>query len=96
MRSRYNPDGSIDYDSDRALEILRHADEELARMHQAQQEEHSLGAHPVGGPAMGGVAKPTLVALAMPTITDFLKDPIAELAQPLLQDPPTHLNPTNL
>lgn len=39
MRSRYQPDGSIDYDADRALEILRHADEELARRHQAQQEE---------------------------------------------------------
>ena len=96
MRSRYNPDGSIDYDADRALEILRHADEELARMHQAQQEGHSLGAHPMGGRAMGGMAKPTLAASAMPTITDFLKDPIAELAKPLLPAPPTHLNPTNL
>ena len=39
MRSRYHPDGSIDYDADRALEILRNADEELTRRHQQQNEE---------------------------------------------------------
>jgi hypothetical protein len=91
VRSRYSPDGSIDYDADRALEILRHADEELARMHQAHQE-HSFDACP------GIVAKPTptLVVSGMPTITDFLKDPMAELAKPILPDPLTHLNTTKL
>ena len=44
MRSRYLPDGSIDYDADRALEILRQADEELARRHQQQSEEAMRGA----------------------------------------------------
>ncbi|MDC3255108.1 hypothetical protein OAV21_01765 [bacterium] len=93
MRSRYNPDGSIDYDADRALEILRHADEELARIRRVQQEKHSFGAHPAGSTSM---AKPAIVATGMPTITDFLKNPVAELAKPILPDPLTHMNQTKL
>ena len=38
MRSRYNPDGSVDYEADREIEMLRLADQELERLRREQIE----------------------------------------------------------
>jgi hypothetical protein len=77
MRSRYQPDGSIDYDADRALEILRHADEELARRHQAQQEEvlrMTTGDH--WGPDMVTKTPSAAAAGVMATFPGMPEDPL--------------------
>ncbi len=77
MRSRYHPDGSIDYDADRALEILRYADEELARRQLAQQEE-ALRTHAVGHDETNGLAmKPaTVTAGGMTVFPGMADDPL--------------------
>lgn len=48
MRSRYLPDGSVDYEADRMLEILRHADTELER--QQREQAQAISAWQDGGP----------------------------------------------
>ena len=48
MRSRYNPDGSVDYEADRMNEILRHADTELER--QQREQAQAIVTWQQGGP----------------------------------------------
>lgn len=38
MRSRYNTEGSIDYEADREIELLRHVDAELERLRRVDAE----------------------------------------------------------
>ena len=38
MRSRYNIDGSVDYEADREIEMLRHVDAELERLRRMEAE----------------------------------------------------------
>ena len=88
MRSRYNPDGSIDYEADRELEMLRLADQELERLRREEAETgeavHTspFKKNPKAGKANGvgdspyGVKDlfPLPLALQPPTgIPDFLK-----------------------
>jgi hypothetical protein len=87
MRSRYNPDGSVDYEADRMLEILRQADEELDRQQRAQAQQMAMGAtHELEPRSTSEAPTPNKVP-TVPTIMDFLKDPIAELARPPASPP---------
>ena len=81
MRSRYLPDGSIDYEADRVLEMLRHADEELERLQRQRGDGNVLASSRQRPP----ITQASNVSVpAVPTILDFLTDPIAELTQPLV------------
>ena len=87
MRSRYHPDGSIEYDADRALEILRYADEELARRQLAQQEEAlrmTAAAH--AEPDMTAKKPAMATACAKTAFPGMPEDPLEAFMNPSLMD----------
>lgn len=87
MRSRYHADGSIDYDADRALEILRYADEELARRRSAKQEESlRLTAAAHGEPDMTAKTPAFAAACAKTAFPGMPEDPLEAFMQPNLMD----------
>ena len=88
MRSRYQPDGSVDYEADRMLEILRHADEELAR--QQREQAQQMAGHPMHADEPTRTPSSALSdnLTAAPTITDFINDPIADLLKASALTPP--------
>ena len=86
MRSRYHPDGSIDYDADRALEILRFADEELARRHQARQEEALLMSGGHGESDMVTKTPGATRVRAKATFPGMPEDPLQAFLNPNLMD----------
>ncbi len=90
MRSRYHPDGSVDYEADRMLEIIRLADEELERQRYQQAQVERTCATPAQTKPSSTRKAPAANGL---NITDFVKDPIAELLKPLI---PTNPNERNL
>jgi len=80
MRSRYHPDGSIDYHADWALEILRYANEELARRQLVQREEtlrmaaaaHDERAMTAKKPAIATAAKTALTGMPAEPLKAFI------------------------
>jgi len=59
MRARYNIDGSVDYEAEREIEMLRHVDAELERLRRVEAEGGS-------SPAFGSeepLFKPTVKLL---------------------------------
>jgi hypothetical protein len=61
MRSRYNPDGSIDYEADREIEMLRRVDAELERLRRMEAVADGGGAP--GLDAEESLFKPTVKLL---------------------------------